>query len=298
MRKSVALRYLFFSGKGGVGKTSLASATAVRLADNGLRTLLVTTDPASNLADVFEQAIGPRPVPIASVPGLDGQEIDAEEAARIYRQKALGPLKGLLPDEMLRTMDEQMSGPCTVEIAGFDEFVASMFHEEYDVVVFDTAPTGHTLRLLELPTAWSTHIEESAQGSGQTCIGPVEQLQTSKEQYDRAMALLRDGASTHFVFVTQPERTSVAETLRASAELKEIGLVHQHLIVNGVIPEEAAEHPFFASRREMQRAQVAEIAASFPAGTIEVPLLDSEVKGVAMLRTLGRWVDLDAYAIH
>ena len=292
------MKYLFFSGKGGVGKTSLASATAVRLADGGLRTLLVTTDPASNLADVFEQAIGPRPLPIASVPGLDGQEIDAEEAARVYRDKALGPLKGLLPDEMLRTMDEQMSGPCTVEIAGFDEFVASMFHDEYDVTVFDTAPTGHTLRLLELPSAWSTHIEESAQGSGQTCIGPVEQLQTSKEQYDRAMALLRDGVSTHFVFVAQPERTSVAETLRASAELKELGILNQHLIVNGIIPEDAAEHPFFASRRTMQLAQVAEISASFRAGTLLVPLLDAEVKGVAMLRMLGRWVDLDAYAIH
>ena len=292
------MRYLFFSGKGGVGKTSLASATAVRLADSGLRTLLVTTDPASNLADVFEQAIGPQPVPIASVPKLDGQEIDAEDAARIYREKALGPLRGLLPDDMLRTMDEQMSGPCTVEIAGFDEFVASMFHEEYDVIVFDTAPTGHTLRLLELPSAWSVHIEESAQGSGQTCIGPVDQLQTSKEEYDRAMTLLRDGASTHFVFVAQPERTSVAETLRASGELKELGILNQRLIVNGVIPEDAAEHPFFASRREMQLRQIAEIAASFPAGTMQVPLLDGEVKGVAMLRTLGRWVDLDAYAIR
>ena len=292
------MRYLFFSGKGGVGKTSLASATAVRLADSGLRTLLVTTDPASNLADVFEQAIGPQPVPIASVPKLDGQEIDAEDAARIYREKALGPLRGLLPDDMLRTMDEQMSGPCTVEIAGFDEFVASMFHEEYDVIVFDTAPTGHTLRLLELPSAWSVHIEESAQGSGQTCIGPVDQLQTSKEEYDRAMTLLRDGASTHFVFVAQPERTSVAETLRASGELKELGILNQRLIVNGVIPEDAAEHPFFASRREMQLRQIAEIAASFPAGTMQVPLLDGEVKGVAMLRTLGRWVDLDAYTIR
>lgn len=292
------MRYLFFSGKGGVGKTSLASATAVRLADSGLRTLLVTTDPASNLADVFEQAIGPKPVPIASVAQLDGQEIDAEDAARIYREKALGPLRGLLPDEMLRTMDEQMSGPCTVEIAGFDEFIASMFHAEYDVIVFDTAPTGHTLRLLELPSAWSVHIDESAQGSGQTCIGPVDQLQTSKEQYDRAMDLLRDGSSTHFVFVTQPERTSVAETLRASAELKELGILNQRLIVNGVIPEDAAEHPFFASRRAMQVAQIAEIAASFPAGTTQVPLLDGEVKGVAMLRALGMWVDLDAYAIR
>lgn len=291
------MRYLFFSGKGGVGKTSLACATAVRLADGGLRTLLVTTDPASNLGDVFQQAIGPAPVPIASVPGLRAQEIDAEDAARVYREKALGPLRGLLPEEMLRTMDEQMKGPCTVEIAGFDEFVASMFRREYDVIVFDTAPTGHTLRLLELPTAWSVHIEESAQGSGQTCIGPVDQLQTSKQEYDEAMALLRDGSATHFVFVAQPERTSVAETLRASEEIQELGIANQRVIVNGVIPAEAAEHPFFASRRAMQQAAIAEISAAFPQRVQQVPLLDGEVQGVAMLRTLGRWVDLDAYAI-
>jgi len=291
------MRYLFFSGKGGVGKTSLACATAVRLAEGGRRTLIVTTDPASNLADVFEQPIGRKPTPIDAVEHLDAQEIDAEEAARIYREKAIGPLRGLLPEDMLRTMVEQMSGPCTVEIAGFDEFVASMFHDEYDVIVFDTAPTGHTLRLLELPSAWSAHIEESAKGSGQTCIGPVDQLQTSKEEYDRAMNLLRDGDLTHFVFVAQPERTSVAETLRASAELRGLGIANQRLIMNGVIPEDAAQHPFFASRRAMQLAQIEEISRSFPTGSTTVPLLDGEVKGVAMLRRLGRWVDVDAYAI-
>ena len=189
-------RHLFFSGKGGVGKTSLASATAVRLADAGQRALLVTTDPASNLADVFEQEIGPSPRPIATVPGLDAQEIDAEAAARTYRDKALTPLRGLLPEEMLRTVEEQMSGPCTVEIAGFDEFIGCMLDGHYARVVFDTAPTGHTLRLLGLPAAWSVHIEDSARGSGQTCIGPVDQLQTSKEQYDEAMRRLRDGEDT------------------------------------------------------------------------------------------------------
>lgn len=290
------MKYLFFSGKGGVGKTSLACATAVRLADSGIKTLIVTTDPASNLADVFGQEIGPQPVRIASVANLDAHEIDAQEAARLYREKALQPLKGLVPKDMLRTMEEQMSGPCTVEIAGFDEFVGSMFRPEYEVIVFDTAPTGHTLRLLELPAAWSTHIDESAQGSGQTCIGPADQLKTSKAQYERAMALLKDGRATHFIFVVQPERTAVWETLRASGELKQLGMVNQRLVVNGVIPKEAAEHPFFASRRAMQEAAVQEIAPSFPK-VVKVPLLDEEVKGVPMLRELGRWVDLDAYAV-
>ncbi|MGC8487407.1 MAG: ArsA family ATPase [Clostridia bacterium] len=291
-------RHLFFSGKGGVGKTSLASATAVRLADAGQRTLLVTTDPASNLADVFEQEIGPSPRPIATVPGLDAQEIDAQAAARTYRDKALTPLRGLLPEEMLRTVEEQMSGPCTVEIAGFDEFIACMLVGHYDRVVFDTAPTGHTLRLLGLPAAWSVHIEDSAQGSGQTCIGPVDQLQTSKEQYDEAMRRLRDGEDTVFVFVSQPERTAVQETLRASRELEALGISNQRLYINGVIPEEAAAHPFFRSRREMQRAAIGELLARFPGAADEVPLLQEEVKGVLMLRELGKWVNFDVHAIR
>ena len=291
-------RHLFFSGKGGVGKTSLASATAVRLADAGQRTLLVTTDPASNLADVFEQEIGPSPRPIATVPGLDAQEIDAEAAARTYRDKALTPLRGLLPEEMLRTVEEQMSGPCTVEIAGFDEFIACMLDGHYDRVVFDTAPTGHTLRLLGLPAAWSGHIEDSAHGSGQTCIGPVDQLQTSKEQYDEAMRRLRDGEDTLFVFVSQPERTAVQETLRASRELEALGISNQRLYINGVIPEEAAAHPFFRSRREMQRAAIGELVARFPGAADEVPLLQEEVKGAPMLRELGKWVSFDVHAVR
>lgn len=291
-------RHLFFSGKGGVGKTSLASATAVRLADAGQRTLLVTTDPASNLADVFEQEIGPRPRPITTVPGLDAQEIDAEAAARTYRDKALTPLRGLLPEEMLRTVEEQMSGPCTVEIAGFDEFIACMLDGHYDRVVFDTAPTGHTLRLLGLPAAWSVHIEDSARGSGQTCIGPVDQLQTSKEQYDEAMQRLRDGEDTVFVFVSQPERTAVQETLRASRELEALGISNQRLYINGVIPEEAAAHPFFRSRREMQCAAIGDLVARFPGTADEVPLLEDEVKGVPMLRELGKWVSFDVHAIR
>jgi len=258
----------------------------------------VTTDPASNLADVFEQEIGPSPRPIATVPGLDAQEIDAEAAARTYRDKALTPLRGLLPEEMLRTVEEQMSGPCTVEIAGFDEFIACMLDGHYDRVVFDTAPTGHTLRLLGLPAAWSLHIEDSAHGSGQTCIGPVDQLQTSKEQYDEAMRRLRDGEDTLFIFVSQPEHTSVQETLRASEELATLGICHQRLYINGVIPEEAAVHPFFRSRRQMQREAMAGLVARFPGAAVEVPLLQEEIKGVAMLRVLGKWVSLDVHAVR
>lgn len=292
------MRYLFFSGKGGVGKTSLASATAVTLADAGQRILLVTTDPASNLSDVFEQEIGPQPKGVQMVPGLKAQEIDVKSAARAYRDRALSPLRGILPDNMLSTLEEQMSGPCTVEIAGFDEFVRCMFTNDYDVVVFDTAPTGHTLRLLALPSAWSVHITESEQGSGQTCIGPVEQLQTSKEQYDEAISRLQDDRLTAFILVTLPERTAVDETVRAAQELGELGIRQPWIIVNGVIPEEAAAHPFFASRRSMQQSAVASLVTVFGNPVTEVPLLEDEVKGIASLRELGRWVDSDVYAIR
>ena len=292
------MRYLFFSGKGGVGKTSLASATAVTLADAGQRVLLVTTDPASNLSDVFEQEIGPQPQGVPMVPGLKAQEIDAESAARAYRDRALSPLRGILPDNMLSTLEEQMSGPCTVEIAGFDEFVRCMLTHDYDVVVFDTAPTGHTLRLLALPSAWSVHITESEQGSGQTCIGPVDQLQTSKEQYDEAIARLQDPRVSAFILVTQPERVAVDETVRAAQELEELGIRQPGIIVNGVIPEEAAAHPFFASRRSMQQSAVASLVTVFGNPVTEVPLLEDEVKGIASLRELGKWVDSDAYAMR
>lgn len=292
------MRYLFFSGKGGVGKTSLACATAVTLADAGKRVLLVTTDPASNLSDVFEQEIGPQPKGILMVPRLKAQEIDAEAAAQAYRERALSPLRGILPDDMLSTLEEQMSGPCTVEIAGFDEFVRCMFTQEYDVVMFDTAPTGHTLRLLALPSAWSVHITESEQGSGQTCIGPVDQLQTSKEQYDEAISRLQDPKATTFILVTQPERAAVDETIRASRELEELGIRGPSIVVNGVIPEEAATHPFFASRRSMQQSAVANLVKAFGNPVTEVPLLEDEVKGIASLRELGKWVDTDVYAIR
>ena len=292
------MQYLFFSGKGGVGKTSLAAATAVHWADRGFRTLIVTTDPASNLADVFEEPIGPTPRALASVPGLTAQEIDAEAAAGAYRERALAPLRGLVPEATLASLAEQMNGPCAVEIAGFDEFVHALLRADYDRVVFDTAPTGHTLRLLALPAAWATHLEAVASGGGQTCIGPVDALRGSRSQYDRAMAVLRDGRTTQVVFVVRPERTAARETLRAARELSRLGISNQRLIVNGVIPEEAATHPFFAARRRVQEDVVRSLATAFGEEPVaQVPLLDEEIRGVAMLRALGRWVSEPVDAI-
>ena len=217
--------YTFFSGKGGVGKTSMACATAVRYADEGKRTLIVTTDPASNLADVFEQPIGHQITPIAGVANLWAMEIDPDKATQEYIDRAMAPIRAAFPPQMVQVMEEQMSGPCTAEVAAFDRFtdfleVPAQNGRALDVVIFDTAPTGHTLRLLELPAEWSRSIEEASQGSGQTCIGPAAAIQEAKRKYERALATMRDPAQTTFIFVLHPEAIAIKETKRATAELR------------------------------------------------------------------------------
>jgi len=185
-------QFIFFSGKGGVGKTSMACATAVRFADEGKRTLIVTTDPASNLADVFEQPIGHQIAAIAGVPGLWAMEIDPDRAAQEYRDRALAPIRAAFPAQMVQVIEEQMSGPCTTEVAAFDRFtdfldVPAQDGRSFDVVIFDTAPTGHTLRLLELPFEWSQAIDSATAGGGQTCIGPAAAIQDARQKYVRAI---------------------------------------------------------------------------------------------------------------
>ncbi|MFH1736288.1 MAG: TRC40/GET3/ArsA family transport-energizing ATPase, partial [Actinomycetota bacterium] len=202
-------KYLLFSGKGGVGKTTMASATAIHHARQGKMTLIVTTDPASNLADIFEQEIGHKVTQIKGITGLFAMEIDPDEATNEYKERIVGPFREIMPDDVIASLEEQFNSPCTTEIASFDRFVDFMEVDDYDVVIFDTAPTGHTIRLLELPVDWSKHIEELAKGSGQTCLGPVQAIQESKDKYDRATALLKDSDRTTFVFVMHPEELSL-----------------------------------------------------------------------------------------
>ncbi len=287
----MSTEYVFFSGKGGVGKTTMACATAVGAAERGRRTLIVTTDPASNLADVFEQAIGHQVTPIAGVANLWAMEIDPDKATEEYRERILGPFRAVMPADVVASIEEQFRSPCTTELASFDRFVDFMDGGGFDLIVFDTAPTGHTIRLLELPVDWSRHIEESAKGSGQTCLGPVAAIQESKAKYDRAIALLTDPAHTRFVFVLQPERTALYETERASTELGRIGVQSQELIVNSLLPAEACESAFFRRRHEMQQAQLAEIRAQFDLPIREMLLRDEEVKGIASLREVARGLD-------
>lgn len=286
-------QYVFFSGKGGVGKTTMACATATHSAEQGKRTLIVTTDPASNLSDVFETEIGHQVRPLG-VENLWGMEIDPDHATAEYRERVLAPMRAVMPESVITVMEEQFNSPCTTEIASFDRFVDFMTSESgdagvpYDIVIFDTAPTGHTLRLLELPVDWSKHIEESAAGGGNTCIGPVASIQENKKKYDEATRLLADPSRTEFVFVLQPEETSIYETKRSLAELADIGVKNSRLIVNGVLPLEVCDHPFFQSRYEMQQRHLNRIDTDFPGPVKRMYQRDGEIKGIAGLHHIAR----------
>ena len=239
-------RFLFFTGKGGVGKTSIACATAVKLAGQGLRVLLVSTDPASNLAHVFETAIGEHePTPMPEVPNLFALNIDPEAAAQAYRDRIVGPVRGTLPDMVIRQMEEQLSGACTTEIAAFDEFTALLTDEReisgYDHIVFDTAPTGHTLRLLSLPSAWSNFLE-TGQGDA-SCLGPLSGLSKQRERYKAAVDALADGRRTTLILVSRPQKAALDEAARTSSELSALGVRAQRLIVNGLMPQTTSADP-------------------------------------------------------
>jgi len=263
-----APRFLFFTGKGGVGKTSIACAAAVQLAGEGKRVLLVSTDPASNVGQVFGETIGNRVTAIPAVPNLWALEIDPQAAAQAYRDRIVGPVRGVLPDEAVRSIEEQLSGACTTEIAAFDEFTALLTDAAltagYEHILFDTAPTGHTIRLLQLPGAWSGFLE-AGQGDA-SCLGPLAGLEKQRSQYQQAVAALADVQRTRLVLVARAQRATLREAARTHEELAAIGLSQQHLVINGVFPADAVGQDALAAaivRRE--QATLADIPLALQA---------------------------------
>lgn len=283
-------RFLFFTGKGGVGKTSLACASAIALADRGGRVLLVSTDPASNLDEVLGQQLASTPTQIPGVPNLLALNIDPEAAARAYREKLVGPYRGKLPEAVVRGMEEQLSGACTMEIAAFDEFSRLLGQPEataeFDHVIFDTAPTGHTLRLMTLPTAWTGFLDTNT--TGNSCLGPLAGLQKQRVIYENAVAALADGQRTTLVLVSRAQKAALAEAERTSGELAAIGVRNQRLILNGLF--KAADSDPVAVALEGRGAKALTTSATFLARlpVTEVPLRAHNLIGLPALRALAQ----------
>lgn len=282
-------RFLFFTGKGGVGKTSLSCATALKLVEAGKRVLLVSTDPASNLDEVLETKLTNEPTPIAGALGLDAMNINPVEAAAAYRERLIGPMRGLLPEAALRSMEEQLSGSCTVEIAAFDEFSGLIGNPEaakaYDHVIFDTAPTGHTLRLMSLAKAWDQFLDNNT--SGTSCLGPLAGLEKQRVIYEATVNTLADATATTLVLVSRPQGAALREAERTSKELRAIGVGNQCLVVNGTFETDCPED--VTAQAMQQRGLLALAAAGEFIGSMPsfiVPLRPINILGIGGLRVL------------
>ncbi|MBP2643763.1 MAG: arsenite-activated ATPase ArsA [Firmicutes bacterium] len=282
-------KYFFFTGKGGVGKTSAACATAVNLADAGRNVMLISTDPASNLQDVFGVDLDNKGTTLPEVPRLTVVNLDPVEAAREYREKVIEPYKGVLPDAVLANMEEQLSGSCTVEIAAFNEFSRYLTDEnikdKFDHVIFDTAPTGHTLRMLQLPSAWSNFISENTHGA--SCLGQLSGLEDNKLMYKSAVETLANGSLTTVMLVTRPEKTPLLEVKRASEELKALGVNNQTMIINGVMELDTSNDDIALSMYNKQQQALANMPECLRSMELYyVPLRAYNVYGIKNIRNL------------
>lgn len=278
-------KYLFYTGKGGVGKTSTACATAVTLADSGKQVLLISTDPASNLQDVFSTELTGQGVAIEAVPGLVVANLDPIQAAAEYRESVLAPYQGKLPAAVLAHMAEQLSGSCTVEIAAFNEFsrfiTDAALAQQYDHILFDTAPTGHTLRMLQLPSAWSNFISENTHGA--SCLGQLAGLESKKAMYKQAVETLSDSLQTTLILVSRPEVSPLKEAARASQELAELGVINQTMVINGVLAtyDDSISESLY---RKQQQALATMPPALVSLTTYHIPLRAYNITGIDNVR--------------
>ncbi|MFY3793309.1 arsenical pump-driving ATPase [Ureibacillus sp. MALMAid1270] len=282
-------QFLFLTGKGGVGKTSTACATAVAFADAGKKVLLISTDPASNLQDVFGIDLTSTPKAVPNVDNLYVSNIDPESSAKAYRESVVGPYRDKFPEAIVASMEEQLSGACTVEIAAFDEFTGFLTNNEivnqYDHIIFDTAPTGHTLRLLQLPTAWNGFLEESTHGA--SCLGPLSGLVDKKELYSKAVSALSDAKQTTLILVTRPDVSALLEAERASKELMEIGIQNQMLIVNGLLQSHNEDDEISSAFYRRQSGALERMPKHLKdVTTYSLPYVSYSLTGIENLRNL------------
>lgn len=285
-------QYIFFTGKGGVGKTSIACATAVNLADSGKKVLLISTDPASNLQDVFDMPLNNKGTAIKEVPGLTVVNLDPEQAAAEYREAVIVPYRGKLPESVIVNMEEQLSGSCTVEIAAFNEFSDFITDEnkrkDYDYIIFDTAPTGHTLRMLQLPSAWDTFIAENT--SGASCLGQLSGLEDRKDVYKKAVKTLSDSSKTTLFLVSRPDESPLAEVERTSNELLDLNIKAQNLIINGVLENYDADDKISTQLYEGQQSALNNRSeALLNLVTTYVPLRSYNMTGIDSIRNMLRF---------
>lgn len=284
-------RNLFFTGKGGVGKTSVACATAVQLSEAGKRVLLVSTDPASNLDEVLCASLTNKPTQIPSVPTLHAMNLDPEKSAAEYRERMVGPYRGLLPEAAIKSMEEQFSGSCTLEIAAFDEFSRLLGDPEitsqFDQVIFDTAPTGHTLRLLSLPSAWSGFLAENSTGT--SCLGPLAGLQSQQSLYQQSVSALADSSTTTLILVARAEESALREAARTSSELGELGIRNQQLVINGVFRAVDQNDPYAIAFQRRNQLAMDNMPDSLKLlETSFIPFAPEGVIGIETLRRFGR----------
>lgn len=282
-------KYLFFTGKGGVGKTSLACATAIKLADKGKKVLLISTDPASNLEDVLQTEVSDKIKQHTDLKNLFTININPEASAEEYRDRVIDPLQGIAPPEEIKKIKEGLSGACTTEIASFDEFSRFITGEgdldTYDLVIFDTAPTGHTIRLLELPAAWDTFLEDNPGGA--SCIGPSSALKSSKERYRKVVNSLRDATQTTFYLVSRAETSTLKEAAKTSLELIELGMTNQRLLINGVFIPIDQTDAFANKMQQIAEKELSEIPEALKKlETTKYPLLPYNILGLEKLRSL------------